>query len=587
MVFRRLLPLAFSLMAGAAFIRVAPVLAQDGKLKIHVVPKQAYVFVDGRAMGDKPRTLKLSAGEHRVGIYNYGYKSAERTVSITANQVSNLEVLLDPIAGTHTGPWGCITLEGVSRAAVLLNGKTPDYFVGHGDEFNHEWWWKQELIVPPGTHQLTVMKDNQEVWSGSVNVPANQRVVIDAHKGGIRKTVPWPRGEQLGSRPDFAAGRASAAVVIAPVTAQFAATPTDLGCGASSKLNWSTTGAVRSEITELGNVAASGEQAVQPKQTTTYKLTSSGPGGVASPSVTVNVNPAIQASLDVSPAEVRYHRVGNQAAEQGSATVTWSASGADSVSLDPFGSVDASGNRAVRPTPKKDDPGRVNETLTYTIRATNACGGSEVRTATLRLVGEIESVVVDSAGIIETELETRLAMNSVYFPTALPTKGNPTKGLVPSQQKVLTDLFGDYMKYLQFQPKANLIIQAHADSRGSIEYNRALSERRAERVKSFLIEQGVPASNIEMKALGKEDNLDANAVMQLEEQNPNVSAADRQEILKNLPTTVLANNRRVDIVLSTTGQKSLRYFPHNAEDAADLMGARGKTAKPAKKVTKK
>jgi hypothetical protein len=43
----------------------------------------------------------------------------------------------------------------------------------------------------------------------------------------------------------------------------------------------------------------------------------------------------------------------------------------------------------------------------------------------------------------------------------------------------------------------------------------------------------------------------------------------------------------VDIVLSTTGQKSLRYFPHNAEDAADLMGARGKTAKPAKKVTKK
>ena len=585
MVSRRVLTFALSLIALATFIRVAPVLAQDGKLKIHVVPKQAYVFVDGRAMGDKPRTLNLSAGEHRVDLYNYGYKPANHTVSITANQVSALDVLLEPIAGTLAGPWGCITLEGVNRAAVLLNGKTPDYFVGHGDEFNHEWLWKQELIVPSGTHQLTVMKDNQEVWSGSVNVPANERVVIDGDKGGIRKTVPWPRGEQLGSRPRFAAGTASAAVVIAPVTTQFAATPTDVGCGASSKLNWSTSGAVRNEITDLGAVADSGEQTVQPKQTTTYKLTSSGPGGIATPSVTVNVNPAIQASLNVTPAEVRYRRAGDQVTDQGSATLTWSASGADSVSIDPLGSVDASGNRTVRPTPKKTDLGPVNEIVTYTIRAANACGGSEVQTATVRLVGEIQPAALDSA--VETELQTKLAMNSVYFPTALPTTGAPKKGLVPSQQKVLTELAGDFMKYHQYQPKANLIIQAHADNRGSVEYNRALSERRADRVKSFLIEQGVPATNIEMKALGKEENLDADAVMKLEEQNPNVSATERQKILRNLPTTVLANNRRVDIVLSTTGQKSLRYYPHNAEDAADLMGARGKTAKPAKKAEKK
>jgi outer membrane protein OmpA-like peptidoglycan-associated protein len=428
--------------------------------------------------------------------------------------------------------------------------------------------------------------DDQEVWSGPVNVPANQRVVIDAHKGGVRKTVPWSRGEQLGSRPRFTAGTASAAVVIAPVTTQFAAAPTEVACGASSKLNWSTSGAVRNEISGLGEVAASGEQAVQPKETTTYKLTASGPGGIATPTATVNVNPAVQASLNVSPAEVRYRRVGDQVADQGSATLTWSTSGADSVSLDPMGTVDASGNRTVRPTPKKTDPGPVNETVTYTIRAANACGGSDVRTATLRLVGEI-TPVVDSASIIETELESKLAMNSVYFPTALPTKGAPKKGLVPSQQKVLTELIGDFMKYLQYRPKANLIVQAHADNRGSIEYNRALSERRAGRVKSFLIEQGIPATNIEMKAFGKEDNLDADAVMKLEEQNPNVSATERQKILRNLPTTVLANNRRVDIVLSTTGQKSLRYFPHNAEDAADLMGARGKTAKPAKKAPKK
>jgi hypothetical protein len=156
-----------------------------------------------------------------------------------------------------------------------------------------------------------------------------------------------------------------------------------------------------------------------------------------------------------------------QVTDQGSATLTWSAPGADSVSIDPLGSVDASGNRAVQPTPKKTDPGPVDETVTYTIKAANACGGSEVRTATLRLVGEIESVVVDSAGVIETELQTKLAMNSVYFPTALPTTGAPKKGLVPSQQKVLTELAGDFKKYSKEEMRrlSSLIIQAADQSR--------------------------------------------------------------------------------------------------------------------------
>jgi hypothetical protein len=36
---------------------------------------------------------------------------------------------------------------------------------------------------------------------------------------------------------------------------------------------------------------------------------------------------------------------------------------------------------------------------------------------------------------------------------------------------------------------------------------------------------------------------------------------------------MLANNRRVDVVLSTTGQKSLQYFPYNSEDLKVLLGA--------------
>jgi hypothetical protein len=42
----------------------------------------------------------------------------------------------------------------------------------------------------------------------------------------------------------------------------------------------------------------------------------------------------------------------------------------------------------------------------------------------------------------------------------------------------------------------------------------------------------------------------------------------------------LANNRRVDITLSTTGEQSVRRFPFNAKDALTLLSrSGGETAK--------
>ena len=49
-----------------------------------------------------------------------------------------------------------------------------------------------------------------------MDVEANQRVVVDAYKG-VRKTVAWPRGEQLKELPRFHAGIASAEVVVEKV----------------------------------------------------------------------------------------------------------------------------------------------------------------------------------------------------------------------------------------------------------------------------------------------------------------------------------------------------------------------------------
>ncbi len=581
----RVRQLGYLLSATAALLlfSVQPLMAQRGKLVVRVVPREAYIFADGIPVVDaNHHFVVLDAGEHKIDLYNYGYKPASRNVTIAAGKTTVLEVAMEPTPGTVSGPWGCITLEGADRAAVLLNGKDPAFFVGHGDEFNNEWVWKQELIVPPGKYDLTVMYDEEDAWSTSVDVPADQRVVVDAYKG-VRKTVAWNRGAQ--SLPRFKAGTASAQAAIQKVTGQFSAGPTQINCGDSARLTWSSEGAVKNEISGVGPVGASGDQTVQPKQTTGYKFTATGPGGVYTSDATVNVSPAIQASLNVSPAEVRYHKIGDKVDQQGSATVTWSAGNADTISLDPFGSVGASGNRTITVTPTKTALGPIDETVTYTLHASNACGGAETRTAALHIVGSID---VLQAAVSETTLETKLTFNSIYFPYNLPTKANPEGGLVPSQGKRLDDLATDFKQYLEFRPEAHLILGAHADVRGTSEYNKVLSQRRADRVKSYLIDHGVPVANLETQAFGKEQNLTNKEVLELNEQNPNITPEERQRVARAIVTFRMANNRRVDIRLSTTGQTSIRFFPYNSEDLKVLLGEPKPAAKqPAKKAPAK
>ncbi len=543
--------------------------AQNGKLKVKTTPSQAYVLVDGKAIREASKgSISLSPGNHTVGIYNYGYKPASRNISIEAGKTITIEVALDPAPGDVTGPWGCITIEGAARDAILLNGKTPEFFVGHGDEFDHNWWWKQELVVPAGTHQLTVLAGDKEVWSGSLTVPANERVVVDIPKG-VRKTVPWPRGEQFKVLPRFKAGEASATVAVAKPTAQLTASKVQINVGESTQLKWTTTEAPAVEITELGKVAAAGDQAVQPLRNTTYNLTASGPGGTATSSSTVSVNTAIQASLNVSPSEVRYRRVGNKVLEQSRADLNWSTSNASAVRIEGLGQVGASGTRAVEVTPQKTSVGTIDETFTYTLNATNAAGTSETRTARLHVTGAIEP---------EPEpvkvVEVRVNLNSIYFPTDRPTQSKPAGGLLGSQQQTLLTLAADFKKYLEQKPAAQLVLTGHADRRGSARVNQALSERRANEVKQFLVDNGVPAASIEARGAGKQDNLSADQVKQLLEGQTNLSEAERNKMLKSLPTVVLAQNRRVDITLSTTGEQSVRQYPFDTADASVLLRRR-------------
>ncbi len=183
-------------------------------------------------------------------------------------------------------------------------------------------------------------------------------------------------------------------------------------------------------------------------------------------------------------------------------------------------------------------------------------------------------------------IERRLALHSVYFATAKPSLENPDAGLLASQEKTLNALAGDFLIYLHSKPDARLTLEGHADPRGSTEYNQALSERRVDRVRRFLIEKGVPAANLETKAFGKQENLTDRQVKDAVERNPELSPEDRQRVLNNMRTIILASNRRADITLSNAGQssqESVREFPFNAADSLTLLQEEGtkKTTRPA------
>jgi outer membrane protein OmpA-like peptidoglycan-associated protein/opacity protein-like surface antigen len=179
----------------------------------------------------------------------------------------------------------------------------------------------------------------------------------------------------------------------------------------------------------------------------------------------------------------------------------------------------------------------------------------------------------------QVRLQARLALHSVFFPTAQPRAEHPESGLLTSQQQTLTTLATDFKSYLNFKSDAHLTLTGHADARGSVEYNQKLSERRVARTKQFLVEQGVPDASIDTKSDGKEQELTTDQVKELVEQNPDLSEADRNKVLGDLTIIVLAQNRRVDVTLSTTGQQSVRLYPFNAADSLTLLDEKSQAPK--------
>src|SRR5579871_6676819 len=101
--------------------------------------------------------------------------------------------------------------------------------------------------------------------------------------GACRKKVPPPPPPP-----------APAAPVPAPPperpSISFSAEPSTIERGQSATLRWTVTHATQISIDQgIGTVQATGEQRVQPNDSTTYRLSATGPGGTESATATVNV----------------------------------------------------------------------------------------------------------------------------------------------------------------------------------------------------------------------------------------------------------------------------------------------------------
>ncbi len=95
--------------------------------------------------------------------------------------------------------------------------------------------------------------------------------------------------------------------------------------------------------------------------------------------------------------------------------------------------------------------------------------------------------------------------------------------LKPGAREKMAKVAGILLAY----PGLKIKLEGHTDSIGSDEYNMKLSEQRANAVRDYLVQQGVPANSVAAEGLGKADPVASNA-----------TASGRQQ------------NRRVDMVVS-------------------------------------
>jgi outer membrane protein OmpA-like peptidoglycan-associated protein len=163
-------------------------------------------------------------------------------------------------------------------------------------------------------------------------------------------------------------------------------------------------------------------------------------------------------------------------------------------------------------------------------KARQAAAKAEAEKADLRaqLLNQLNSILQtrDSArGLI-------VNMSDVLFDTGSYT-------LKPGAREKLAKISGIVLAH----PGLNLQIEGHTDSVGTDEFNQQLSERRADSVRDFLAEQGVPASSITAKGFGKTQPVASNDTAEGRQRNRRVELVVNGDAIGNTAAANTSGNQ--------------------------------------------
>jgi outer membrane protein OmpA-like peptidoglycan-associated protein len=111
-------------------------------------------------------------------------------------------------------------------------------------------------------------------------------------------------------------------------------------------------------------------------------------------------------------------------------------------------------------------------------------------------------------------------MSDVLFDTAQAT-------LKPGAREKLAKVSGILLAY----PSLHVAVEGHTDSVGGDDYNLKLSERRADSVRAYLIENGISPANIEAHGMGKDNPVASNDTAAGRQQNRRVEMVVNGDVI--------------------------------------------------------
>lgn len=181
--------------------------------------------------------------------------------------------------------------------------------------------------------------------------------------------------------------------------------------------------------------------------------------------------PAPTAQLSASPSVIS---AGDQV------TLKWSTTNANSVSIEGIGTLPTVGVKTVTPS----------KSTTYHLVATGEGGTAD---ATAHVTVNAPPAVSVPSNTMTAEQEFKANVQPIFF-------DYDTAAIRPDAQATLQK----NANYLIAHPKIKIVIGGYCDQRGSIEYNLALGQRRADAAKNALVTMGVAANRMQVISYGKE-----------------------------------------------------------------------------------